>query len=77
MATGSKLGFLMISFPQASQCIYVSGSTSFEESDKLVPMKDIYLPSFLRCDGFVINNFSVLGWGELAKASGGHMTLNS
>lgn len=44
MATGSKLEFPMISFPQASQCIYVSGSASFEESDKLVPMKDIYLP---------------------------------
>lgn len=26
---------------------------------------------------YVINNFSVVGWGELAKASGGHMTLNS
>lgn len=44
MATGSKLGFPMISFPQASQCIYVSGTTSFKESDKLVPMKDISLP---------------------------------
>lgn len=69
MATGSKLEFPMISFPQAYQCVYVSSSTSLEESVKLIPMKDIYLTYFLHCVRFImcisdkyLNNFSVVGW---------------